>query len=185
MLKAAMLEAVVLGLLLLFTLPLASPASACSCLPPPPPGEALQQAEAVFLGEVVGNRLVEDPGGASGRQVTFRLLRRWKGPETAEVVVATPRDEAGCGVWFEPGEAYLVYAHPSEGHLQTTLCTRTAAATAAEADLAALGEGRPVSQAEESPKGGTCGGTTNAAAAQAVLFVGLGLALRRRFVSFP
>lgn len=179
-----MLKSVVLGLLLLFTLPLASPASACSCLPPPPPQEALHQADAVFLGEVVENRLVERPDRWEERRVTFRLSRRWKGPEAAEIVVATPRDEAGCGVWFEPGTTYLVYAHTSEGHLQTTLCTRTAAAAAAEADLAALGEGTPVSRAEASPKGGTCGGTTNAASAQAVLLVGLGLVLRRRFVSF-
>lgn len=116
-------------------------ASACSCEMPSPPSEALADADAVFLGEVVDLR-------RDGAEVTGDLIARiaveevWKG-EVAEVVeVRTALDGATCGYSFTAGGRDLVYArHSDDGGFSTNLCTRSAPADAADEDLTAFGAG--------------------------------------------
>jgi hypothetical protein len=122
----------------LCTIFLAPHVLACSCIPPGPPADELKKAAAVFAGEVV--RL----SGGSGEgtvTVTFRVSRVWKGPQERTLVVTTPGSSASCGVSFEEGKSYLVYAEGEQEDLRAYLCSRTAELSAATEDLAALGEG--------------------------------------------
>jgi hypothetical protein len=122
-------------------------AHACSCLQPPPPDEALRQADAVFAGEVTDFR-IPAPGNRATRfdryEATFRVTAVWKGPDSdrIKVLTADPSQEM-CGYRFEPGIRYLVYAIEMPEGLGTSTCSRTAVLDAAGYDLAALGEGTP------------------------------------------
>ena len=98
----------------------AGEAHACSCMRPPPPEEALEAAEAVFFGEV---EAVE----ASHRslRVEIRVDHRWKGLDTDHLEVWTASSGAACGVSFQPGQSYLVYADRHDDRLVASLCSRT------------------------------------------------------------
>lgn len=120
-------------------------AYACSCLPPGTPAEERDKADAVFLGTVVA---VNPSSGATMEgsdpvTVTFQTTTVWKGPVTQQVAVTTPGSSASCGVTFEPGTAYVVYASLNDGALSTTLCSRTTAVEHAADDIAMLGAGQP------------------------------------------
>lgn len=125
------------------------PAYACSCVAPPPPQEALGQAQAVFAG--TARSVVPAPNGVL---VTFEVEQIWKGPEGGQFTLATPGSSAACGFEFVEGERYLVYGVAQDGQLSTNLCTRTALLASAGDDLAALGEGgavEPAPVAEPAP----------------------------------
>jgi hypothetical protein len=115
-------------------------AFACSCVPPPPPVEALEQSDAVFSGKVLK---VEQDDSGYGKIVTFRMLESWKGRKSRTVKVSTADNSAACGYAFRVGKKYLVYAHGEE-ELHTNICTRTRALDNADGDLEALGPGTPV-----------------------------------------
>lgn len=112
------------------------PAYACSCMMPPQPLEARDQAQAVFSGTVS-----DVQPGKDGVLVTFDVARVWKGPDDARLTLTTPGSSASCGVEFAPGEEYLVYGFVQDGQLSTNLCTRTAPLANAADDITALGEG--------------------------------------------
>jgi hypothetical protein len=122
--------------------PCASPADRCSCLPPPPPREALAQADAVFAGRVVSvvRHEAEDPGHPGGPHLEVRIVptRRWKAAAADTVTVRTATDSAACGFPFQEGEEYLVYAG-GEDALRVVTCSRTARLADAADDVAALG----------------------------------------------
>lgn len=111
-------------------------AYACSCMVPPPPAEALGQSDSVFSGTVSAVQ----PGNG-GVLVTFDVARIWKGPQDAQLTLATPADSASCGVEFAAGTEYLVYGRAEDGQLTTNLCSRTAPLANAGDDITALGEG--------------------------------------------
>ncbi|MGB7443729.1 MAG: hypothetical protein WA919_21915 [Coleofasciculaceae cyanobacterium] len=113
-------------------------AEACSCIQPPPPLTALEQATAVFAGKVTSINQTEP----FNLEVTFQVSQAWKGEASSTLVVATPLNSAMCGVYFEIGEEYLVYAYGEENQLSTNLCSRTQLASQAEADLVMLGGGQ-------------------------------------------
>lgn len=124
---------------------------ACSCMPSESVAAERDMATAVFAGEVTE---IDEPGGlvissADPVQVTFTVSEVWKGPQQPTITVTTPRDSASCGVYFETGTAYLVYAVGNEDELQVFLCSRTAPLASATTDLAALGEATPPVAAEE------------------------------------
>ncbi len=153
----------------------APPAGACTCVPNPPPREAFQQADAVFVGEVIG---IEEIGGEFPlRHVTLRVERPFKGVFVETVAVWTAQGEIGCGFPFEQGRRYLVYAHRAEDALHASFCSRTARLEDARADLDALDA---LDLLPDDDGGGLCGGLTNVAALQGLLFVLLGVALLRR-----
>ncbi|MCM3711317.1 hypothetical protein [Sporosarcina luteola] len=124
--------------------------SACSCIMPPSPEEALDKADAVFSGEVV--EIVENKkffGGAYGRTVHLKVDKAWKGIKESETSITTGYDDGDCGYSFEKGQKYLVYASASNmyvpGTLSTTICHRTTELSNAAEDLNELGEGQEVS----------------------------------------
>jgi hypothetical protein len=71
---------------------------------------------------------------------TLRVSEVWKGPERETLEVSTSSQEAACGVPFEEGQEYLVYAYggrvlrpifaarPSRSprRVQTSRCSLTA-----------------------------------------------------------
>jgi hypothetical protein len=138
-----------IGALLLTVLAvgLISPPSAAACdfEPPPPPETALDDAAAVFAGEVVTIEPVDDDPGEQYLAVTFEVDRAWKGVDSSPVVVETHQDEGVCGYPFIIGDSYLVYAHSEGTPLTTSLYHRTAPLEQADEDLDVLGSGSEVS----------------------------------------
>lgn len=112
-------------------------AHACDFEAPPPPEEALEEADAVFSGEVES---IEDAGDRN-LAVTFEVDQVWKGTGDATVSVHTEPSEAECGFEFEEDESYLVYAHERSSGLGTSLYHRTSELDRADEDLEALGQG--------------------------------------------
>ena len=118
-------------------------AHACSCIPPRPPLEALERADAVFAGDVVS---ISEPKGlfrswfeSSTDPITveFRVNAVWKGKIHETLFIQTAWSSASCGFEFVQGEQYIVYAR--EGW--ASLCSRTKSIDEASEDLMALGEG--------------------------------------------
>lgn len=153
-------------------------AQACTCVPPPPPAEALAASDAVFLGEVIKTR--RDGSGVNEGNLfaTFRVRQILKGDLQEEVVIETGPNSAACGVPFQKGKEYLVYASMRDGQLRTHLCTRTARVESASTDIEELGV-TDLDEEEDAPRGG-CGGLTNVAALQGVFFIFLWMGFRRR-----
>ena len=153
-------------------------AVACSCISNPPPLEALEEADAVFLGLVVKTvRDAEDINGGS-LFATIKVDKTWKGDIGRQIVVRTAPNTGLCGFPFGDGRRYIVYARVDEdGGLRASLCSRTARIEEAEDDLLALGN--PLLDDDEG-NGGRCGGPSNVAAMQAMLFVLLAAGFWRR-----
>ncbi|MDX1414887.1 MAG: hypothetical protein R3293_11900 [Candidatus Promineifilaceae bacterium] len=118
-------------------------AYACSCMVPPPPQEAMAEATAVFSGQVTDVEISEGETVSSADPVraTFAVDQVWKGAVDDIVTVGTPLSSASCGVNFEEGKEYVVYAYGGADELTTNLCSRTAEMTPELEDLAALGAG--------------------------------------------
>jgi Tissue inhibitor of metalloproteinase len=120
---------------------------ACTCVGTPPPRQALKEATAVFVGEVISKKIfdVKDEFGALPVvRVRFAVSRIWKGIEGGEVVVLTAESEDACGYNFEKRKKYLVYAYPDPwklGVLETGICNRTRKLESAAKDLRAIGKG--------------------------------------------
>jgi len=114
---------------------------ACDCGPPPPPADALANAHAVFLAEVVGIETIKETGLL---KVTMRVTRWWKGGDKSEVTVQTSSSGKACGYEFQKGGKYLVYAHSEDGCISVSQCSRTRTDKEADAsgDFGALGEGK-------------------------------------------
>jgi len=122
---------------------LASPelVNACKCGPPPPPTKAMKRAAAVFSGKVT---VIKQVGNQ--KQITFKVLKIWKGKLGKEVVVTTPIHSASCGYNFaQQGDGtYLLYCHQSNNAklLSAGRCSRTRTLASAAKDLKELGDGR-------------------------------------------
>lgn len=135
-------------------------ALACSCLPPPPPGQALQASAAVFDGTVTRVELVDPADPFPDRRVTFVVYTQWKGVTAGTFTVTTAADSALCGVNFQLGRRYIVYVTGGPSGNQVNLCSRTAPYVLAEA--AALGPDEPppgavpASAWAEAPPGAGC-----------------------------
>jgi hypothetical protein len=121
-------------------------ASACSCIMPPPPEDALNEADAVFSGEVV--EIIENGKFTKGygKIVHIKVDEVWKGINDSEVVITTGNNDGDCGYPFEKGRNYLIYASKSDMYvnnsLSTTICNRTTQIASAAEDLKAIGEGQ-------------------------------------------
>lgn len=120
-------------------------ARACSCAGGFSVQEELRDSEAVFWGEAVS---VEEQGFTSSvppflGPVTFEVRESWKGVSQEQVIVHGQGHEASCGLDFDEGKTYLVFAYHvgkgEDGSLETGLCTATAALSEVEAAPAALG----------------------------------------------
>jgi hypothetical protein len=126
----------------------------------PDPLEALDQAAAVYSGEVVSN----EPTWVSGhepsleidvlkfelpttesmlpyRKLTFKVDKSWKGVTEERVVALTPSGDPACSLDFQLGRRYLVYAgwnEKDEVYLVWCGCGRTSPIEAASEDFKAL-----------------------------------------------
>lgn len=107
----------------LFLLFGASESFACSCAPPSQTtNDDFQKASAVFVGRVLS---VQRKDNSDMVTVKLAVQKYWKGKISNEVKVTTAKDSAACGVNFEVGKDYLVYATDNNGKLSTGLCSRT------------------------------------------------------------
>jgi hypothetical protein len=111
----------------------------------------LSSSDAVFSGEVVdfekspsGTTMMEGTmwmDASAPATATLRVSEVWKGPERETFKVSTLSQETACGVPFEEGREYLVYAYGGQG-LETDLCSQTKLLSEAGTDLAVLGAGK-------------------------------------------
>lgn len=119
-------------------------ASACTCARPDPPCGEYGEADAIFLGRVVGsaerksftdhsgNKVVYDVG-----RIRFLVQESFKGVSGYEVEIHSGTGGGDCGYWFLRNESYVVYAYKSSeaNKLFTSICTRTTHVTEAKEDL--------------------------------------------------
>jgi hypothetical protein len=119
---------------------------ACSCVRRPPVCEAAWQADAVFLGTVTSIAPLTVFGFPLALhwpdefRVKFAVKEQFGGPAQKTIEVGTAFGCCACGIEFQRGKEYLVYALRDHvtGSLHTSICTRTANASDAADDLAYL-----------------------------------------------
>lgn len=104
----------------------------------------IKMSDAVFSGEVVSvesDKLAPDVRPPSLGRVTFDVKEAWKGISGGSAAVYGQGPGASCGINFDEGRSYLVYAYRSNGEssLQTDSCTATKPLENADADLRVLG----------------------------------------------
>jgi hypothetical protein len=104
---------------------------------PPPPEQALADADAVFEARPFG--MTSDDQRA---RYSFEVDRVWKGDVAPRVELSTPLHSATCGRSYRIGTQYVIYARrgPS-GELTDMLCSRTRTTSSAAEDLQVLGAG--------------------------------------------
>lgn len=117
---------------------------ACSCLPIERVCEAAWKADAVFLGTVTHVYPLTFLGFPlawpfpTARRITFDAKETFSGPTKRTVEIRTAMGCCSCGMEFQLGQDYLVYAYgvPDEGDLVTGVCSRTSRAKDSASDLA-------------------------------------------------
>lgn len=122
--------------LVLFTGPGAGGAYACSCAGTWSTEESYRRADAVFSGEVV--EVEESPAPSDGtttlamprlNPVSFDVGEAWKGVSGDAAIVYGEGPEVSCGIDFDRGETYLVFAYNSreaeDSPLQADFCGAT------------------------------------------------------------
>ena len=121
--------------------PGAGVAQACSCAVLQTEEDKVQDSAAVFSGTVTSideSQLSPNEGPPLGK-VVFRVQDGIKGVSTDSVEVYGYGYEASCGIQFEKGESYLVYAYRAEedakGPLATNICQATKPLADADADI--------------------------------------------------
>jgi hypothetical protein len=141
--RAGLLAAALVANLLLVGGPGASEAHACTCALVSTERQ-IKTSDAMFSGEVVsiepGERAANVSPPSLGR-VTFEVEDSWEGGLEGTVDVYGHGPGASCGIKFDEGKSYLVYARRSGGgdSLQTGLCDSTKPLEQAEDDLRLLG----------------------------------------------
>lgn len=94
---------------------------ACSCVPPT--SELKDEADVVFVGEVVSVD-AQDSGQSQGARVAvLTVVERFKSAAAEILSIRTSKSAATCGVEFRVGERYLVFAFEDAGRLETGLCS--------------------------------------------------------------
>jgi hypothetical protein len=112
-------------------------AHACSCAMPGSPAEEFVRAGAVFSGRVLKKEVLK---GYPVYNVTFEVIKAYKGITNEMVTLRTAQDGGMCGYPFLENEEYLVYADVIEGIIQAGICSRTRKLSTADIDLGILGE---------------------------------------------
>jgi len=136
----------------------------------------LSSSDAVFSGEVVDfEKSPSDTTMMEGTMftimsprpatATLRVSDVWKGPERETLEVSTSSQETACGVPFEEGREYLVYAYGEQG-LETDLCSQTKPLSEAGTDLAVLANSeKPKDDSNDEALSDTSGGVSAGAMA--------------------
>jgi hypothetical protein len=155
--RSCIVAGVILVLASIFYLTPPNKVYACLCGPNDhPAGENSANADAVFAGNVTRiSEGIDDSsvvaGGFHFESVTFEVTTVWKGVSQAEFVVKDYSTD--CGVDFQEGGSYLVYADADDNlALSTSRCMGTKPLSTANDDITALGQGQIIKQA--SPPGG-------------------------------
>jgi hypothetical protein len=96
-------------------------ANACDC----DSIKGAKDADAVFKGKVLKVQRMEEP--YIRYEITFQITKWIKGKsKKRNIVIDTPcLLEACCGIAFQTGEVYQVYAFEDENRLETTQCWAT------------------------------------------------------------
>lgn len=128
--------------------------SACSCLTQDQQ-TTFQKSSMVFTGKMVkqvnkkswldGTRFGRNEGLFFAVAYTFEVNEVWKGEPGKKTVIYSGSGGGECGISFQKGETYLVYAFESDhGKMYATLCTRPELVSSekAQEDLRLLGQGR-------------------------------------------
>lgn len=106
--------------------PLATEATACTCLPRTMP-EYLEEADAAFVGTVCSrwypNENAAIQSSADPVYFTFRVEMAWKGVEADTVTIRTASGGSSCGTNFAAGVRHVVFARSREGELRTGMCS--------------------------------------------------------------
>ena len=91
----------------------------------------MEKSDAVFVGSV--KDIQKD---TMTHKISFNVSSSYKGTQEDALSISTNSESAACGVSFEKGKEYLVYASKNEnGSLSTNLCTRTALASTRSDDI--------------------------------------------------
>ena len=101
----------------------------------------------VFVGTAVREQAITMAGSPAsppqlGRRLRFSIQEMLVGIPRESVLIETAASDASCGVGFEIGTQYLVYAWGLEEPYGASVCSRTAPLSAAKHDLALLREYR-------------------------------------------
>lgn len=120
---------------------------ACSCAQPQTVKDQFSRSEAVFSGKVLEVKEQKNVNGSMTKAALFDVSRIWKGGTESQIIIHTGSGGGDCGINFEKGKEYLVYAAPSSMYggkelLVTIICDRTVALNQSQEDLAVLGEGK-------------------------------------------
>ncbi|WP_299491067.1 hypothetical protein [Acaryochloris sp. IP29b_bin.137] len=103
---------------------------ACSCIRSTPE-EQMERADVVFTGRVIDKSmktLETNPfGGLNLVQWTFEVEANHKGSVSKQVTVESASNSAACGINFQMGERYQVFANQSDTALRASLCSGTRA----------------------------------------------------------
>lgn len=141
----AAIACVSLLLHLICALPDSLQAESCDCWPVSSTAEAVKGATLVFTGEVLQlKRFSLEPLGKDYKEfaVKMRVVRMWKGDIKNFIIIRTPAETKHCGIKFEPGQNWLIYA--IGGPIpQVIKCSRTSLVNSitAQNDVKILGTG--------------------------------------------
>jgi metalloproteinase inhibitor 2 len=94
---------------------------ACQCVPSKMQ-TFVDRADVVFAGTAT-----HVSGDRRNSSVTFEVANGFKGDVPGEVIVSTPASSAACGVIFEPGQTYTVFATRNGSTIETNSCSGTEA----------------------------------------------------------
>lgn len=92
--------------------------------------EAVADADAVFVGRVLGVNQLDDEEGSTRTPAMLHVEEEMKGELPRAVLVFTAVTGSICGFYFEVGERYLIYAKSgpvsdAPALLGTNICMRT------------------------------------------------------------
>jgi hypothetical protein len=136
-------------------------ANACLCDGEDTVKEAFAGASVIFMGQYLGseyrkgikNEMVDLhmstqglPGDYEILVYRFKANRRWKGDMGNEVILVTDHARlpngseviSDCGLGFDVGQEYLVYAYGAKNELASDACTRTRRKARAAQDIKEL-----------------------------------------------
>jgi hypothetical protein len=159
-----MRKLLLLAAFLFVSIPFTQNAKACVCSGDETVDQAFKESAAVFTGTFIRaeyrtgikNELYEDHLEMDGKKgepyevevYIFAVDTWWKGPSSVEVVLESDSTRApdgtttvsDCGLGFEEGKKYLVYAYGEDEHLSTNACSRTMSLKRADKDTKQLGK---------------------------------------------
>lgn len=116
----------------------------CKCLPPKSPIEQVENYTDVFTGKIINLETGGDaPDGIGTNQLiaTFEVFTIYKGKQEANKIVYTNNSSAACGLQFEVGQEWFIYANGGNKlipKLSANSCSRSKYLTEADEDITGL-----------------------------------------------